>query len=71
MKQKYVFAQTEGNAWFSRNASYLAQRELPKTDDVLLKILIPTPGAGLRQVNFGDCTRFIGTIVSTLPISLE
>jgi hypothetical protein len=71
MRQKYVFAQTEGTAWFSSDASDQPYRMLPQSDYFLLKILKPPPGAGLLQVNFGDGTRLIGKIASILPISLE
>lgn len=60
MKQKEVFAQSEGNAWFSRNAAAQAARHLPQDDDVLVQILrLPQPaqGARLLEVGFGDGSR--------------
>lgn len=60
MKQKDVFAQAEGNAWFARNAAAQAARVLPQEDDVLEQIQrlpAPDPGANLLEIGFGDGTR--------------
>jgi ubiquinone/menaquinone biosynthesis C-methylase UbiE len=60
MKQKDVFVQAEGNAWFARNAAAQAARVLPQDDDVLVQILrlpAPGPGANLLEIGFGDGTR--------------
>jgi ubiquinone/menaquinone biosynthesis C-methylase UbiE len=59
MKQRQVFAVSEGNAWFSRNANAQAKRSLPQDDNVLTQILkLPQPskGAKLLEVGFGDGT---------------
>jgi ubiquinone/menaquinone biosynthesis C-methylase UbiE len=60
MKQKEVFSQSEGNAWFSRNAAAQAARSLPYDDEVLMQVLrLPAPATGARllEVGFGDGSR--------------
>lgn len=39
MKQKDVFLESKGNAWFSRNHEAIATHELPDSDLLLLEIL--------------------------------
>jgi SAM-dependent methyltransferase len=39
MKQKEIFLQSEGDAWFSRNEKSLATRQLPRDDILLIEIL--------------------------------
>ena len=39
MKQKEIFLQSEGDAWFTRNQQTLATRKLPDDDPLLREIL--------------------------------
>jgi hypothetical protein len=39
MKQKEIFLQSEGNAWFTRNQLGVAARKLPDDDPLLCEIL--------------------------------
>jgi len=61
MKQKDVFLESEGDAWYERNARALQARELPGSDPVLAQIidLTPRPAAGTRilEIGCGDGTR--------------
>jgi hypothetical protein len=42
MKQKEIFLQSEGDAWFTRNQQGVGMRKLPD-DDALLKELLLIP----------------------------
>jgi len=62
MKQKEIFLQSEGNAWFTRNQQGVAGRKLPDDDALLREVLdfLPVnPGGGLKvlEVGCGDGTR--------------
>jgi hypothetical protein len=39
MKQKEIFLQSEGDAWFTRNQQGIAARKLPDDDALLREIL--------------------------------
>ncbi|MFZ4536857.1 hypothetical protein [Propionivibrio sp.] len=39
MKQKDIFLQSEGDAWFARNQQGIAIRKLPDDDPLLCEIL--------------------------------
>ena len=39
MKQKEIFLQSEGDAWFTRNQQEVSIRKLPDDDPVLCEIL--------------------------------
>ena len=62
LKQKEIFLQSEGDAWFTRNQQRVAGRKLPD-DDALLRELIdlfPINGDGgvkVLEVGCGDGTR--------------
>ena len=58
MKQKEIFLQSEGDAWFTRNQQAVAARKLPDDDPLLCEILdIHTIGAKVLEVGCGDGTR--------------
>lgn len=63
MKQKEIFLQSEGDAWFKRNQQGVATRKLPDDDPLLREVLdlqsIGTQGARLRvlEIGCGDGTR--------------
>jgi ubiquinone/menaquinone biosynthesis C-methylase UbiE len=64
MKQKEIFLQSEGDAWFSRNQQGVATRKLPDDDVLLREMLDLLPvnargGGGLKvlEVGCGDGTR--------------
>lgn len=63
MKQKEIFLQSEGNAWFTRNQQGVAIRKLPDADPLLREILDlhlqARGGRGLKvlEVGCGDGTR--------------
>ena len=62
MKQKEIFLQSEGDAWFTRNQQGVAIRKLPDDDAVLKELLDFLPvnaRAGLKvlEVGSGDGTR--------------
>ena len=61
VKQKEIFLQSEGDAWFTRNQQGVAGRKLPD-DDALLRELIdflPANAEGLKvlEIGCGDGTR--------------
>lgn len=64
MKQKEIFLQSEGDAWFARNQQGVATRKLPD-DDALLQELLYIPainqhkkeGLKVLEVGCGDGTR--------------
>ena len=43
MKQKDVFLEAEGNAWFDRNEADVASRRLPEGDPILMELLAVMP----------------------------
>jgi len=54
MKQKNIFLESEGNAWFERNAKVLASRKLPESDPLLVEILsLPTLPEGTKILEIG------------------
>jgi ubiquinone/menaquinone biosynthesis C-methylase UbiE len=60
-KQRDVFLEAEGNAWFARNARALESRQLPEADPVLMELLafqppLPT-GTRVLEVGCGDGSR--------------
>jgi ubiquinone/menaquinone biosynthesis C-methylase UbiE len=62
VKQRDVFLESEGDAWFMRNASALQARELPESDPLLTEILaLPVaqigPGTRILEIGCGDGTR--------------
>ena len=60
MKQKDIFLESEGNAWFKRNASALDSRKLPESDSLLVEILnlpLPPKGTKVLEIGCGDGTR--------------
>ena len=62
MKQKEIFLESEGDAWFSRNQQRVAARRLPDDDALLrelLEFLPTTTGKGLKvlEVGCGDGAR--------------
>lgn len=61
MKQKEIFLQSEGNAWFTRNQQGVAARKLPDDDPLLREILDihDNSGGGLKvlEIGCGDGTR--------------
>lgn len=61
MKQKEIFLQSEGDAWFTRNRQGVAGRKLPD-DDALLRELLDLPPINAErlkvlEVGCGDGTR--------------
>lgn len=61
MKQKEIFLQSEGDAWFTRNQQGVATRELPDDDALLREIIdflpVNTKGPKVLEVGCGDGTR--------------
>lgn len=62
MKQKEIFLQSEGDAWFTRNQQDIATRKLPEDDNLLLEILELLPentsrGMKVLEIGCGDGTR--------------
>jgi SAM-dependent methyltransferase len=60
VKQKKVFLECEGDAWYARNASRVGERDLPDSDPLLLEILqLTTLDAGTKilEIGSGDGTR--------------
>jgi ubiquinone/menaquinone biosynthesis C-methylase UbiE len=62
VKQKDTFLQSEGDAWFARNASALEARELPQSDGVLMELLaLPAadiqPRTRILEIGCGDGRR--------------
>ncbi len=61
MKQKEIFLQSEGDAWFNRNQHVVAGRKLPDDDPVLREVLdllsVNTIGLKVLEVGCGDGTR--------------
>ena len=61
MKQKEIFLQSEGDAWFTRNQQGVAGRKLPDNDALLQEIIdfLPADTGGLKvlEVGCGDGTR--------------
>lgn len=61
MKQKEVFLQSEGDAWFTRNQQGVAGRKLPAGDALLRELLdfLPANAESLKvlEVGCGDGTR--------------
>ena len=55
MKQKEIFLQSEGNAWFTRNQLGVAARKLPDDDPLLCEILdiYNDTGGGLKVLEIG------------------
>ena len=54
MKQKNIFLESEGNAWFERNAKLIASRKLPESDSLLAEILnLPTLEKGTKILEIG------------------
>lgn len=61
MKQKDIFLQSEGDAWFHRNQTSIARRKLPD-DDAILREIIDLPrlssgGVRVLEVGCGSGTR--------------
>lgn len=62
MKQKEIFLQSEGDAWFTRNQQSIAGRKLPDDDALLREVLDFLPvsaqaGMKVLEVGCGDGTR--------------
>ena len=60
MKQKEIFLQSEGNAWFTRNHEGVAARKLPDDDPLLCEIIDIynyTGGVKVLEIGCGDGTR--------------
>ncbi|MDO8464123.1 MAG: class I SAM-dependent methyltransferase [Gallionella sp.] len=61
MKQKEIFLQSEGDAWFTRNQQGVAGRKLPADDAILRELLdLPPVNAGrlkVLEIGCGDGTR--------------
>jgi ubiquinone/menaquinone biosynthesis C-methylase UbiE len=61
MRQKKIFLQSEGNAWFTRNQQGVAARKLPDDDPLLREILDIHDNSGGRlkvlEIGCGDGTR--------------
>lgn len=61
MKQKEVFLQSEGDAWFARNRQGVAGRKLPDDDALLQELLnfmpVNTESLKVLEVGCGDGTR--------------
>ena len=60
-KQKEIFLQSEGDAWFSRNRRNLAERKLPDDDSLLREVLdilqLSSERLKVLEVGCGDGTR--------------
>lgn len=59
-KQKEIFLQSEGDAWFTRNKQSVATRKLPEDDDLLREVLALPVNTGVLKVleiGCGDWTR--------------
>jgi ubiquinone/menaquinone biosynthesis C-methylase UbiE len=60
MKQKDIFLSSEGDAWFDRNHTLVAQRHLPEDDPILVEVLeLPPIAKGITalEIGCGDGTR--------------
>jgi len=62
MKQRDVFLESEGDAWFVRNSPGLKVRKLPESDPILQEILkLPAesvnPGTRVLEIGCGDGSR--------------
>lgn len=60
MKQRNIFLDGEGNAWYERNAGRVGERKLPNSDPLLQEILeLPAleTGAKILEIGCGDGTR--------------
>lgn len=60
MKQKDIFLESEGNAWFKRNTNAVGLRKLPESDSLLAEILrlpLPKKGTKILEIGCGDGTR--------------
>jgi len=61
MKQKEIFLQSEGDAWFTRNQQGVAGRKLPDDDALLREIIdflpVNTGGVKVLEVGCGEGTR--------------
>jgi ubiquinone/menaquinone biosynthesis C-methylase UbiE len=61
VKQKEIFLQSEGDAWFNRNQHKVAERKLPEEDALLSELLdfLPVKMTGMKvlEVGCGDGTR--------------
>jgi len=61
MKQKDVFLESEGDAWFARNAAAVHARPLPQSDPLLMEILELSLASGedvkILEIGCGDGTR--------------
>lgn len=61
MKQKEIFLQSEGNAWFARNQQEVSMLILPDDDTLLREIIdfIPINSKGIKvlEIGCGDGTR--------------
>lgn len=61
MKQKEIFLQSEGDAWFNRNHQGVAMQKLPDDDALLREILdylpVNTGGVKVLEIGCGDGTR--------------
>lgn len=54
MKQKNIFLESEGNAWFERNTKLMASRKLPEVDSLLVEILnLPGIEKGIKILEIG------------------
>jgi len=54
MKQKNIFLESEGNAWFERNAKLIASRHFPEADSLLVEILnLPNLEKGTKILEIG------------------
>ena len=60
MKQRDIFLESEGNAWFKRNASAVDSRKLPESDSLLMEILnlpLSAKRTKVLEIGCGDGTR--------------
>ena len=60
MKQKEIFMQSEGDAWFMRNKETVASRKLPESDPILCEILEIHPrleNMSVLEIGCGDGSR--------------